>query len=166
MSKKRKNRPPMQAPQQQGAPGAPGAQGSPDESNPAYQQALQLAYQTLYGNGAAKDVAKAMKSAQNPVDALAHTAYEMVSVIDERTGGKVPPEMLVPLAAEILGEVGDIANAAGVKIGGPEIAAAMQQMLLRYVTEQGLDPSKLQQAMAQVNPQQLGAAIQQHAGVQ
>jgi hypothetical protein len=157
MSKRRKKMQPMQP---QGAPQGPG------ENDPAYKQAVQLAQQVLYGNGAAKDVAKAMKTASNPVDGLAHTAYEMVTVIDERTGGKVPPEMLVSLAAFVLGEVGDIAEAAGIKVGGPEIAAAMQQMLLRYVTEQGLDPKHLQQAMAQVNPAQLGAAIEQHAGAQ
>ena len=62
---------------------------------------------------------------------------------------------------EVLGEVADIAMAAGVDVKGATIAKAVQLMLVRYVTDQGLDATQLQQAMAQVNHEQLGAAMDQ-----
>ena len=37
-------------------------------------------------------------------------------------------------------------------------------MLVRYVTEQGLDPSQLQAAMAQVDPEKLGAQLDKEGG--
>lgn len=127
---------------------------------PIFNTAVKLARQALYRSGAAENVAKAISGSRNPVEALANTAYEMVTVVDDRTQGQVPDELMVSLAAEVLGEVADIASAAGVKVGGAEIAGAMQQMLLRYVTEQGMDPSQLQAAMQQVNPAEIGAMLE------
>ena len=52
-------------------------------------------------------------------------------------------------------------QAAGIEVKGAMIATAMRTMLLRYVTEQGMDASQLQQAMADMDPQALGAALDQ-----
>jgi hypothetical protein len=125
----------------------------------AYDKAIGIVREALYGKEAARDVAKAMQSANDPAEGLATTAYEMVAVADEATEGMVPDEMLVPLASEVLGEVADIAIAAGIEVRGATIAKAMQSMILRYVTEQGMDPTQLREAMAQVDQEQLGATL-------
>jgi hypothetical protein len=151
-----------QAPQQpQGQPQAPMQGQPPAEGGSAYDQAMGLVREALYSKEAARDVAKAMKVAGDPAQGLADTAYEMVTIADEGTQGQVPDEELVSLATEVLGEVADIATAAGIEVKGATIAKAMQMMLVRYVTEQGLDPTQLQQAMAQVNPDELGAKLDQ-----
>jgi hypothetical protein len=128
------------------------AEGGPDENDPAFQAALQYAMEALYSNGAAKDVAKALKSAPDPVAGLADTAYEMVSVVDERTDGLVPDELLILLAVTILQEVAEIGEAAGVDTSPTNVAEAFKQMLLRFLGEQGMDTTQLEQAMAQVDP--------------
>ena len=87
----------------------------------------------------------------------------MVSIADERTQGSIPDEQLVPFAAEVLGEVADIAQATGIEVKGATIAKAMQMMLVRYVTEQGMDPTQLQAAMAKVDPEALGAKLDKEA---
>ena len=91
------------------------------------------------------------------------TAYEMVAIADEATNGEIPDEELIAFASEVLGEVADIANAAGVPVGGAQIAKAVQLMLLRFVTEQGIDTTQLQQAMAAVPPEQVGSMLEQGA---
>jgi len=168
-----KNMPAADTPAEEQAEALPGQapEAAPDneqgeDEHPAYQAAIDMARQVLYANGAAKDVARALRSASDPVTGLAETAYEMVSTIDEKTQGQVPDELMVSLAAEVLGEVADIGEAAGIKLGGKEISAAMQQMLVRYLTENGIDPSQLQQAMSKVDQDQLGAMLDQHAGAQ
>jgi len=118
-----------------------------------------MVQKALYGAEAARDVAKSIRNAPDVVQGLADTAYEMVTIADEATRGEVPDEMLVALAAEVLGEVADIAQASGVKIHSAIIARAMQNMLIRYVTEQGMDPTQLQQAMSEVNVDELAAAL-------
>lgn len=142
--------------QQMGAQQAP-AQGediqAPDENDPNFQAAVKYAMEVLYGKGAAKDIAKQVRAAQgNPVEGVANIAYEITSVVDEKTEGAVPDELLVPLAMQILEEVVEIAEAAGITLSPVDVAAAFKQMILRYLTEQGVDTSQLQTAMDQIDP--------------
>ena len=152
----------VKKPAPEGKP-AKAPKGGSGDNSPAYEQAMSVVREGLYGAEAARDVAKAMRAANDPAEGLATTAYEMVAMADEATQGQVPDEELVSMASEILGEVADIAQAAGIEIKGAVIAKAMQMMLVRYVTEQGMDPTQLQQAMAQVNPDELGAALDKEA---
>lgn len=123
-----------------------------NEDDPAFQAALEFAMQALYENGAARDVAQSLQSAPDPVAGLADTAYEMVSLVDERTEGQVPDEMIVLLAVAILQEVAEIGEAAGVDVSPNNLAEAFKQMLLRFLADQGLNTAELEQAMAQVDP--------------
>ena len=133
----------------------------PDENNPAFQQALTLAYEALYKGDAAKDVAKGLKAAPDLAEGLADTAYNITSIVDERTNGEVPDELLVPLAMQILEEVGEIADAAGLDPQPEEVAQAFKTMILRYLQEQGVDTTQLQQAMDQVDPSELRRMAEQ-----
>lgn len=159
----------MQAPAAQMGPAAtmqPGAdqmapEAEADESNPAFQQAMQFAMEALYGQKAAKDVAESLRLANDPVEGLANTAYEIVSIIDERTDGAVPDELLVLLATNVLEEVGEIAEAAGLDVSPANIAEALKQMILRFLGEQGVDTTQLEQAMSQVNPEEFNQLAQQ-----
>lgn len=149
------------APETQGAPmppqtGQEGAQGAQDPAeSPGYQQAVQFAMEALYSQQAAKQVAQALKTARDPVEALANTAYEIVSIVDERTQGAVPDEMVAPFAVFVLGEVAEIAQAANVKMRPADVALALKQMILRYLGEQGMDTTQLQQAMDQADPEEI-----------
>lgn len=162
-------------------PAMPGAQPMPDEaddeqlamqegeegpdadSDPAFRAALQYAMQALYEGGAAEGVAKALQadpSAQN----LSQTAYRMVEVVDERTDATVPEELIAVLAMQILKEVVDIGEAAGVEFKPSDIAVAFRDMVLRYVEEAGEDTTQLRAAMEQVDPAQFDAIEQDEAG--
>ena len=135
----------------------------PDESNPVYQQALTYAYEALYAKQGAKDVAQQLKAAPSAAEGMANIAYEITAVIDERTDGEVPDELLMPLAMQVLEEVGEIAEAAGMDPQPEDIAAAFKTMILRYLGEQGIDTTQLQQAMDQVNPADFRKVAEQQA---
>jgi hypothetical protein len=160
---------------QQQMGGAPAAQGAPapeedkampmagaeaeeaespvqGEDNPVFQQALTFAYEALYAKEAAKDVAKQLKAAPSVAEGMADVAYNITSIIDEKTDGQVPDELLVPLAMNVLEEVGEIADAAGLNPSPEDVAGAFKTMILRYLGEQGVDTTQLQQAMDQVDP--------------
>lgn len=132
-----------------------------DENNPAFQQALTFAYEALYKNEAAKDVAKQLKAAPSLADGMADVAYNITQIIDERTDGQVPDELLMPLAMQVLEEVGEIAEAAGMQPQPEDVAGAFKTMILRYMGEQGVDTTQLQQAMDQVDPSVFREAAQQ-----
>lgn len=131
-------------------------QGSaePSEDDPGYTQAVEFAMQALYQNKAAKDIAAALKNAGNKVDAMANTAYEIVSIVDERTEGAIPDELIAAFATFVLEEVAEIADAAGLDVQPSDVALALKQMILRFLGEQGVDTTQLQKAMDQVNPEE------------
>ena len=130
----------------------------PDEDNPAFQSAIAYAMEVLYDKGAAKDIAKQLKAAQSPVDGASDIAYEVVSVVDERTDGEVPDELIILLGMKILEEVVEIADAAGLEMSPVDVADAFKKMLLRYLGEQGMDTTQLEQAMNSVDPAVFEAA--------
>jgi hypothetical protein len=151
----------LQSPQatpQAAAPQAAPANGAQPQAD-GYDAGMAIVHKSLYGAEAARDMAKALKTAQDPAEGMANAAYEMVTIADEATKGSIPDERLIEFATEVLGEVADIAQAAGVEVKGSVIAKATQLMLVRYVTEQGLDPSQLQAAMAKVDTEKLGAQL-------
>jgi hypothetical protein len=139
------------------------ATGGPNENDPTFQQALEFAMTALYKAGAAKGVAKSLRANKDRVEALANVAYEVTSVVDERTEGRVPDELLVLLASRILEEVVDIAQAANIQVAPSEIGEAMKQMILRFLGEQGVDTSQLQAAMDKVNPEDFNRVAAQEA---
>jgi hypothetical protein len=144
------------------AMGMQGAEEGPDpQQDPGFQQAAQFAMEALYKNKAAKQIAQALRTAPNVVDALANTAYDIVSMTDEKTNGAVPNEMLVAFAIFVLGEVTEIAEAAGVKLQPSDAAMAVKQMILRFLGEQGVDTTQLQQAMDQVDPEEFNRAAEE-----
>jgi hypothetical protein len=126
--------------------------GGANEDNPQFVQAMKYALQVLYEKGAAKDVAEQVRAGKDKVESMANIAYEITSTVDERTDGKVPREMIGLLAMAILKEVTDIASAAKVNLSPVDAANAFKMMLLRYLGENGVDTSQLQQAMDQVDP--------------
>lgn len=135
---------------------------APDpDTDPGYNQAVQLAMQALYGQKAAKDVASSLKNAGNKVDAMANTAYEIVSIVDERTEGAIPDELIAAFATFVLEEVAEIAEAAGLDVQASDVALALKQMILRFLGEQGVDTSQLQQAMDQVDPEEFNRMAQE-----
>ena len=140
-------------------------QGKPekDESDPNYQAALEFAMKALYSEKAAKDIAKALRTSKDPSEALGTIAYEIMSIIDERTQGAVPDELLALLATKILEEVASIAEAANIPVKPSDLALALKQMILRFLGEQGVDTTQLQQAMDKVNPEEFNRMAAQEA---
>lgn len=135
--------------------------GGPDpDTDPNYTGALKFAMQALYQNNAADGVAKSLRTARDSVEGLANTAYDITSIVDERTEGAVPDELFALLATKILQEVADIGEAAGIKYKASDIALALKQMILRYLGEQGMDTTQLQQAMDQVDPEEFNRMSQ------
>lgn len=125
---------------------------SADENNPAFVQAMKFAMSVLYEQDAADDVAKQLRAGKDKVDTLANIAYDITTTVDEKTEGQVPRELIALLAMAILKEVIDIAEALKLGVTPKDAADAFKQMLLRYLGENGVDTTQLEQSMNQVDP--------------
>jgi nucleotide-binding universal stress UspA family protein len=138
------------------------ADGTEQESGGgALASAMAIVHDTLYSKGAAQDLARALRGADDPADALANAAYEIVSMVDQREDGAVPDEELADFAMQTLTEVCEVAEAAGIPVSGTVVAGAMQTMIRRYLNDNGMDGSQIEAAMSQVSPEQAGPAIDQ-----
>lgn len=133
-------------------------QSSEEEKDPAFQQALKFAMDALYKGGAAKQIAQQLKQAGDLPGTLADATYNIVSIVDEKTQGSVPDELLVLFASNVLEEVADIAESAGIEVKPADVAIAMKTMILRYLGENGVDTTQLQQAMDQIDPEEFNKA--------
>ena len=132
-----------------------GSEPDEDEINlddPKLNEAVEYLQDVLYDKAAAKDISEQLKIAPNIVDALANIAYDITSIVDEKTRGEVPDELLAPLAMIVLQEIIEIAEATGIDPAPEDVASAFKQMILRYLQEQGADTTQLDQAMNQVDP--------------
>ena len=116
-------------------------------------------------SGVSGQLAEAMKGAPDASQALCDFTYALVGMIDEKSGAKLDDELLAPAAADILGQVVEVAQAAGTKVGSREIAKATQLMLAKFFAESGASPDDVQKFMGAANPDDVGAHIdQQTAG--
>lgn len=133
------------------------------ENSPMFEKAMTFAYEALYKNGAANDVAKQLKAAPGLADGMADVAYNITGIVDERTDGEIPDELIAPVAMAILQEVSEIAEAANMDPQPQDVAMAFKTMILRYLGEQGVDTTQLQQAMDQVDPSEFRKAAEAQA---
>lgn len=143
---------PMQGQGPDGSVQHESAEGEVDTNNPAFKAAIDYAMKVLYEQQAAKDVSTSLKSAPSTSEGMADVAYNISSIVDEKTNGEVPDELIMLLGMKILEEVADIAEASGLKPSNQDVAEAFKLMLLRFLQEQGMDTTQLQQAMDQIDP--------------
>lgn len=120
---------------------------------------MQEVQRGLYENEAAMDVARSLRAAEAVPTQLATLAYDMTAVVDEKTQGALDEDLIVAAGLSVLGEIVEVAEAAGVKIGGRDIALATRIMLQRLAEEAGADPAELTAAFNTVNPDELGAQL-------
>lgn len=110
-------------------------------------------------NGVMDQIAKTLSSTQELPKALCDAAYNVTAAVDEKTQGILPDEDMATAAAEILGRIADVAEAAGRKITGKDIAGATNLMIRRFMEENG-DVEGLQQ-MQQADINGVGAQLDQ-----
>jgi ketopantoate reductase len=132
-----------------------------NEDDPTFKSAIDFVMQALYSAQAAKDIAKQLKSAPDLQTGMADVAYNITAIADEKTQGSLADEYLAPLAMKVLEEVVEIADAAGLQPTPESVAIAFKTMILRYLQEQGVDTTQLDQAMSQIDPAQFGGMEEQ-----
>lgn len=109
--------------------------------------------------GVAKKIARAIKSNPKPAQGLADFAYNLTTMLDEKSGGMIDDELLAVAAADVLGQIVEIAHAAGVPATGVVVAEAIQIMLRRFMEETGASPDEVDKVMQNATPEKVGQMI-------
>lgn len=138
---------------------APDDGGDPNPKDPAYLKAKELAMSKLYEEGAAQQIGKALSKAPSLLQGLVEQSLVLFSSVDEATNGSVPDNLLLLLGLDMLSEVAEIADAAGLPVDSATVAAAVQKFILAVVQDMGGDTTEVEQAMSQIDPAQVGSAF-------
>lgn len=133
--------------------------GDPNPKDPNYLKAKELAMSKLYEEGAAQQIGMALQKAPSLLQGLVEQSLVLFSSVDEATGGTVPDNLLLLLGLDMLSEVAEIANAAGLPVDSTTVASAVQKFILAVVEDMGGDTAEVEQAMSQIDPAQVGSAF-------
>jgi hypothetical protein len=142
-----------------------GAAGGANEAQPEQQgspevdQAMDMVRAKLYDENIADGIAEALLSSDDVAAGVAQQAQMLLSVADEVSQGSVPDEDYMLFALELMSEVIEIAQAAGIEVRGRDIGVAMRTFITGVVESVGGDPSQLSAAMEQVNVDEMGEAL-------
>lgn len=135
-----------------------------EEKDPAYLQAMELMLSKLYEEGAAQGIAQALQSAPDPVQGIVEQTMNMVEVLEDATQGSVPDELVMLVVMNIIEEIVGIAQASGMQVGGREIAEVVREVLAQVVENLGGDSSAIREEMGAIDPNEVGAQLDQMEG--
>lgn len=154
-----------QEPDSDNVPGGPetgpepdGDEGMDPEQSPEYMQAKELLLSKLYEEGAAQGLGKAMKVAPDPVQGLVDQTMALLDVMEQATQGSVPDELVMSFVVETTQEVAEIAEQAGVKLSGKQVAEAVREILAKVIETLGGDSTAIREEMGQLDPEEVGRA--------
>ena len=100
-----------------------------------------------------------------PEERLAKVASAIFSQIDEKSGGKIPEGVIIHSAGEILENVAEFANEAGViQVDSQVQNKASQHLMMAIGEEYDIDPDEIQQVMSEMSDQDLQAVRQEQEG--
>lgn len=114
----------------------------------------------LVGEGGVVDnVVSSLKGAQDVPQALADLAYQITAMLDEKSGGLLDEELMIPAGADVLGQLAEAAQAAKVPVRGKDIAQATRLMLERFLSENGVPKEQVKGLFDSVDGDQIGGSI-------
>lgn len=170
--------PPAEVPQQtpQQAQGVPPAgmeeggnshhEGEPvtEEEQADYDQVLEAASEVIYGDMSENILQMLAAGADDPAQAIADVALQVMISLDEKSDGTIPEEVIIPAAAEIAEIVGELAHQRGAfQVDDMVLGRAGQLLLIGIAEAYGIEEEDLQGIVESVDPQQLDQIIAQQS---
>lgn len=158
-------------PAERGAKPVAGEQEQGGETPTAQEQETfdRIAYAAkiaLYDEGTHEDFMAMLKQGE-PAQALAQTAGTLFQQIDQKSGGKIPEDMILPAAEQVLDLVIEMAEKTGtMQIDETMAAKALQQMVLVLAQAYDFDPAEIQGEIDAMPPEQLQQIVQQQQQIE
>lgn len=92
----------------------------------------------------------------SPAKALADVAATLILQLDRKSGGKIPEMVILPAAAELLEEAGQLAAAAKIfPVDEAVLSEAMQRMIVDLAEQYGVEPQDVKALMDSVPKEEL-----------
>jgi len=148
------------APNSSGAAG--GEQVNPQQQN-AYDRVVLAGLKIFYDQSTHAGIVNMLRNGE-PSEALANTMTNIMLQLDQKSGGKIPEEVILPAAAELLDELAQLAGKSGVFQPDERILGnAMQRMVMSLAEQYGATPEEVQQLMQSVPKEEVQKMVSQQA---
>ena len=76
----------------------------------------------------------------------------LITSLDQKSGGKIPEVVILPAAAEILENAGQLANDAGIfEVNQNVVGEAAQLMVMSLADKYGVEPAEIEELLASMD---------------
>lgn len=135
---------------------APGSQNASMEDQDAYDRFAMAGLKILYENKKASGaVVKKLKvDAKEPAKALADTVAMIIIQLDQQSGGKMPEDIILPVATELLEQTAELADSLKLfPVDEAVLNHAGQLMVVTLGEEYGADQEEMTAYMESLDPE-------------
>lgn len=110
-------------------------------------------------------ILQTLQQGDQPDAALANVTASIITELDRQSQGKIPEVVLIPAAMEILSELGDVAQKAGVfEVNDQIMTQAAQQLVLKLLTQYGVDPQDVDAVLQNLDQSKVQGMVKQQQG--
>lgn len=135
---------------------------SPEEQD-AYDRVVSAGMHILYDDQTHDGVMKMLQAGEkNPAQAMANVVTMMVTQLDEKSGGKIPEDIILPVTEEFLPMVAELADKA--KIFTPDdrtMNLAMQQTVQMLGEQYGMNEADIKEAIGKLDQGEIQKIVSQ-----
>mgnify|MGYP001599763659 CR=1 FL=1 len=122
----------------------------------AFSRVVLACLKIIYDQSTHQGIVNMLAQGKNdPSQSLADTTTLLITQVDKKSGGKVPETVILPAAADVLGELGNLAAKAGIfQVDERTAAQAMQKTIMSLAEQYGVDPQDVRALLESVGPDQ------------
>ena len=144
------------------AQGQPGDQATPEEQE-AYDRVTSVATLMLHDEQVKPNILEMLQmGVDTPAESLAQTATMLFTLVDEKSNGKIPEDIIGISAIGILELVIELVEEEGVFTVDEKIqGAALQHLIVGMSELYGGDPAEAQERVQSMDPQELERIVAQ-----
>ena len=151
-------------PEQQGPPLEFSTEITPEEQE-QYGNIVAAGMKILYSDETSGEITDMIKSSTgDPAGGIGHIVSTIIGELDKQSGGKIPEVLIFPVAAELLAQVGEMAQTLGMNWNEQLEGLAMQQMVQEVGEMYDVTPEDVQAFMQSIPEDQMQEMIAQQDG--
>ena len=145
----------------------PGSEAATPQEQEAKDQIVTAGQTVLFQDGEAKDgVIRQLKAgADNPPQAIADVVRNIIGALDAQSGNTIPQVVVLPAAAELVGEVAEVAKAHGELFDVDQriLGQATQLTVAGLAEDYGVDPNEIKEMLDSIPQEQMQAIAQEQS---
>lgn len=144
----------------------PGSEQATGEEQASYEKVVMAGLKVLFEDEKSSSaiIAQLKAGADNPAQAIASATTMLMTALDEQSGGQIPEAVILPAAGELLENVAQLANDAGVFPVDQNVVGQAAQLMITSLSEQyGVDPAEVEEMLGSLDEGQLGQIQQEQS---